>query len=286
MKVEVTELTDTKATLTLRGVNHAFVNALRRTLVAEVPKMAIDEVTIYDNTSGMFDEMVAHRLGMVPVPTNLQSYVPPPEVEDTPEGEEGAEDAEAEEDYSNVLLYTLSKEGPCEVLSGDLTPADPDAKVPDPNIPITKLLEGQRLMLEASAVFGTARKHAKWTSVSGATYREIPHVDTSKMAPMTPEVRARVERALPEGALEIVDDKLRVLDDKKAFDFLKSAMRPFGLEGIVLSREPDSFEFTFETDGSFTAKDALKYSVNMLIDKLKQVEAEVPKLELEEEAAA
>lgn len=280
MKVEVQELTDTKADIVIRGVNHAFVNALRRTLISDLPKMAIDEVTIYDNTSGLFDEMVSHRLGLVPVPSDPASYVPPVE-KTAEESEEGAE-----ESFENVLLYTLSKEGPCTVYSGDLTPADPDAKIPDPNIPVAKLLEGQRLMLEAAAVFGTPRKHAKWTAVSGAGYRELPHVDVSEVPRLSHEQQVRIERALPPGSMEIRDGKLHVLDEEKAFDFLKSAARPFNIEGVKLSRETDAFRFHFETDGAVKAKDALKYSISFLMEKLKRVESDVTKLKLEEEVEA
>ena len=70
MKIEIRELTDTYCKLVVEGVNPYFVNALRRTLLAEVPKLAIDKVTFYDNTSALFDEILAHRLAMLPIPTD------------------------------------------------------------------------------------------------------------------------------------------------------------------------------------------------------------------------
>ena len=95
------KLTPREAEFVIEGVNHAFANALRRTLVADIPKLAIDEVTIYDNTSALFDEMVAHRLGLMPVPTDPELF----NFRDQCTcGGEGCP--------SCTVLFTLSKEGP------------------------------------------------------------------------------------------------------------------------------------------------------------------------------
>ena len=66
-----------KETETLRFVlsdtSAAFANALRRIMVSEVPIMAIDDVMILENNSVMYDEILAHRLGLIPITTD-QSY--------------------------------------------------------------------------------------------------------------------------------------------------------------------------------------------------------------------
>ena len=73
MKLSVVELTPTIGVFDVTGVTPGFLNSIRRTLMALVPKLAIEDVTIYDNTSALFDEMVAHRLGLLPVPTDLNA---------------------------------------------------------------------------------------------------------------------------------------------------------------------------------------------------------------------
>ncbi|MHA1480550.1 MAG: DNA-directed RNA polymerase subunit D, partial [Candidatus Thorarchaeota archaeon] len=58
----------------IEGPDVAFANALRRTMLTRLPAMAIDEVLILENTSVMYDEMIAQRLGLIPITTVLEDY--------------------------------------------------------------------------------------------------------------------------------------------------------------------------------------------------------------------
>ncbi|MHB8605039.1 MAG: DNA-directed RNA polymerase subunit D [Thermoplasmatota archaeon] len=271
MKVHVKEMTADKCTLLVEGTTPAFLNALRRTLIADVPKMAIDDVTLYDNTSALFDEMVAHRMGLIPIPTDLALFNFRKDC--TCNGEGCA---------NCTILYTLSKEGPGTVYSGDLTPADARFKIRDEKIPIVKLLEGQRVMMEAAAILGTTGDHAKWTPVMGAGYREVPRVEIKPQPTVPSDVLAQLERTAPPGALSFEDGKMRVLDEVKAHDFFRSAKKNHKLDMVKLSTEPTNFIFFFETDGALAPKDALIRAIHVLMEKLKHVSEEVPKLKLEE----
>jgi DNA-directed RNA polymerase subunit D len=61
MKVKTVELKDNKGVLKIEDTDVYFVNSLRRIMLAELPKLAINDVIIYDNTSALFDELIAHR---------------------------------------------------------------------------------------------------------------------------------------------------------------------------------------------------------------------------------
>lgn len=138
MEIEIKEDTDKAFRFIISGVTNNYVNALRRTSINRVSTFAIDKVTFYENTSAMFDEYIAHRIGLVPITTPSKS---------------------SDEDE---VFFSLEASGPCTVYSKELKTADKDVGVANGNIPIIKLIEGQRIRLEAKAVKGTAAKHAKF----------------------------------------------------------------------------------------------------------------------------
>ncbi|MEM2076482.1 MAG: DNA-directed RNA polymerase subunit D, partial [Sulfolobales archaeon] len=69
--IEILEKSDVEITLILRGVPLEYVNAIRRAAIEEVPTMAIDYVVFYDNTSALSDEIISHRLAMIPLKSEL-----------------------------------------------------------------------------------------------------------------------------------------------------------------------------------------------------------------------
>ena len=112
MKVEIKELKPKKAVLKIEDTKPYFVNALRRVMLSELPKLAVENAVIYDNTSALFDEIIAHRLGMVPIPTDLSLLTFKDECVCKGKGCPNC-----------TVRYTLSKEGEGTVYSGDLHPA-------------------------------------------------------------------------------------------------------------------------------------------------------------------
>ncbi|MGA9028860.1 MAG: DNA-directed RNA polymerase subunit D, partial [Methanoregula sp.] len=151
MEIEFASLDDTLARFTLSGAKPGFTNTFRRAMIGEVPTLAIEDVRIYDNTSALFDEMLAHRLGLIPIRTDLTSY----STQDTCScGGAGCP--------SCTVTFTLSVEGPKLVTSSDLIPQDPKAAPVNDNIPIVKLVKGQKLVIEARAVLNKGKVHAKW----------------------------------------------------------------------------------------------------------------------------
>ena len=146
----------------LSDVPPAFANALRRIVLAEVPVMAIDDVMILENSSVMYDEILAHRLGLIPITTD-QTYNLPEEC--TCKSELGCEKCRAS------LSLEIEASDPVEVVySSFLKPENAEVKPVSDKIPIVKLAQGQRLKLEAYARLGRGRDHAKWQPASACTY--------------------------------------------------------------------------------------------------------------------
>src|SRR5438093_11403404 len=146
----------------LSDVSPAFANAIRRIILAEVPVMAIDDVMILENSSVMYDEILAHRLGLIPVTTDPTYNLPE---ECTCKSELGCSKCRAS------LSLEIEASDPVEVIyTSHLKPENPDVRPVSDKIPIVKLAQGQRVKLEAFARLGKGRTHAKWQPVSAATY--------------------------------------------------------------------------------------------------------------------
>jgi len=263
MKLEVKELTDSYGEFIVTDTTPAILNAIRRTLMSEVPKLALDDVTIYDNTSALFDEMVAHRLALLPVPTDLDLFT-----------YRELCTCEGEGCTNCTVLYTLSKEGPCTVVSGDLVPAaDAKLKIVDPDVPIVKLLEGQRIMLECGAVLGEGRRHAKWQSVVAVGYQELPTLEIGKIPADTID---KMRITAPADAITFEGTKVKVVDLVKAATYLASVKKrvDHDLTEVKVGRDTSKWIFRVETDGAINPGVAVRKAISLLMDKLKQVESE------------
>jgi DNA-directed RNA polymerase subunit D len=166
MEVKLVENQEKKNRLifSVKGVDTAYANTLRRIMGFEVPVMAIEDVEFRKNTSILYDEMISHRLGLIPLTTDLKSYNMMSECKC-----KGAGCA------SCTVKLTLKAQGPCTVYSSDIKTKDPEIKPINGKMPIVKLLEGQELELEATAILGQGKEHSKWCP--GLVFYRMPNVD-------------------------------------------------------------------------------------------------------------
>lgn len=164
-KVKVLEESDETVALQLEGVDRSYANAIRRFCISEVPAMAIDDIVILENSSVLYDEILAHRLGMIPLRTDLGRYVLPEKCDcGSPLG--------CQKCRVLLVLDAVAHEKPRTVLSGDIVSEDRDIKPVSPNIPLVKLAVGQAVKLEAYARLGRAKEHAKWQPATVAILTE------------------------------------------------------------------------------------------------------------------
>jgi len=169
MEVRILEKTDLTTRLIIEGVDTPFMNALRRIMLAEVPSMAIDEVVIIENSSMLHDEILAHRLGLIPLKTDLDSYNLP---EECPcKSEFGCNLCRVA-----LTLEAEATENTTTIYSRDLHSDNPDIIPVSEKIPIVKLAPDQKIKLEAYARLGKGKDHAKWQPVSSCTYKHMPTI--------------------------------------------------------------------------------------------------------------
>src|SRR5579872_1520691 len=138
--------------------------------ISQVPTMAIDDVVILENSSVMFDELVAHRLGLIPLKTDLNRYNLP-------------EDCDCKSALGCPkcrVLLVLDAEATDKIRtvnSSDLVSEDPETKPISDLIPIVKLAPGQKVKLEAYAKLGKGSEHAKWQATSASVLIETGRPD-------------------------------------------------------------------------------------------------------------
>jgi len=141
-----------KVSFILKNANPVLANLLRRYMMEEVPVMAIEDIEFRKNNSILYDEIIAHRLGLIPLKTDLKSYYLPKACKC---GGKGCARC--------TLKMTLTAKGPCTVYASEIKSKDPKVKPVYPKMPIVRLLKGQDLELEATAILGKGKDHVKWS---------------------------------------------------------------------------------------------------------------------------
>ncbi len=159
MKIEILEKSDERVRVHLAGVRRAYANAIRRIALSEVPCMAVDDVVILENSSVMYDELLAHRLGLIPLKTDLSQYVLPENCDcNNPLG--------CPKCRVLLVLDAEAKDSVKDVVSGDIRSEDGTTVPISPSIPIVKLAPSQKIKVEAYARLGRGKEHAKWRPAS------------------------------------------------------------------------------------------------------------------------
>ena len=199
-------------------------------MVADVPTMAFDTVRVIENESVMFDEQIAHRLGLVPLTTPVGDF-----------------------EIGEGVTLSIDVEGPATAYSGDLVSSDELVQPADQNVPIIDLKEDQRLEVEADAVLDRGREHAKHQGGVSVGYRHLQYVevlgDRGEYEDDEPNVlRGVIEERAPEHAAdEDAEEGDLVLTD----DFGNDLTERYPGKELAVHDVDDAFVFHVETDGSF-----------------------------------
>ncbi|EZG67819.1 putative DNA-directed RNA polymerase II, partial [Gregarina niphandrodes] len=267
--------------------------------IAEVPTMAIDLVSIEENSGVLQDEMLAHRLGLLPIDsTNIRKYVNKSECK--------CSDACAK----CSAKYSLNIQCPqdrnftvthFDVLSHNQSPP----LVPKPEdggagLIIAKLTQNQSIKAELLAFKGIGKIHTKWSPCATATFRYLPHITINQE--MQRQVPTSVKKALVEnckkGLFRLVPVARSSADDVKDGDFYvfgneteaeynlvvgdpsvfvfnkdhEEVLSAHGYKDFVkIDHILDTFLFDVEGSGAMPALQILKMGLEVLIQKLDDI---------------
>ena len=152
MSLEIINENEQKVSVKIKGVPLQYANALRRICLNGVPIYAVESIDVLENSSVLADEGIAHRVGLIPLKTDLEA------------SKDGNE--------SDKIMLTLDSgvsEETRSILSGDLKSQDNNVIPTSNDIPIVTLAPGQSLKFEAYARLGKGTEHARWNSANIAT---------------------------------------------------------------------------------------------------------------------
>lgn len=252
------------------GVPLQLVSAIRRAALAEVPSMAIADVLFIDNTSALYDEIIAHRLGLIPLTSDeaIDKYRLPEECSKCGEAEG------CEECYAVLTLDVTAKEGITTVYSGDLVSQDPDVKPVNPKIPIVVLAPGQRLAFEARARLGRGKEHIKWspTTVANVTYIAKISIDRNSCT-----LCGKCINVCPRKVFSITSNNIEV-DESKCM-LCKQCVKVCDYEAINLGWYDNKYMLYIETTGALTPERIFSEALKIIANKLRGIYEEISKLE-------
>jgi DNA-directed RNA polymerase subunit D len=266
VKIEVLEKDAINLRVVIRGADVPLMNALRRIALAEVPAMAIDDVVMIENSSILQDEMIAHRLGLVPLKTDLDNYNLP-------------EDCECKSEFGcaqcrvTLTLNAESTEVTRPVYSGELVSENLEVVPVTEKIPLIKLAKGQKLKLEAYARLGKGKNHAKWQPVCGCGYKYYPKIEVPAKGC---EDCTKCVDICSKKVLAIKGEKVDVRDlisCTLCMDCVEAC--PKKGDGIRVEWESDAFVMNIESTGALPPERILQEATKILDKQLKEFKEEL-----------
>ena len=263
LKICILEKTNNKLRLLVEGFNLALVNAIRRSSITDVPIMAIEYVEVFENDTILYDEILAHRLAMIPLTSEeaLEKYKKPEECKNAPISDTKC--------YAFFRLeISTNHDEERMIYSRDLESSDPSIKPVYDNIPIVLMAPNQTIRLQAYARLGYGKEHAKWIPVSVAIHRYVPTLKYD-LSRASRECLACIEDAYPwlvekmsenkKGVLEILDD----INTSALYWCTTNKCR----DAIKLDYDNTRFIFKFESTGALPVEKILSYAVKAIIKK-------------------
>uniref|UniRef100_A0A8C4IL54 DNA-directed RNA polymerases I and III subunit RPAC1 n=1 Tax=Dicentrarchus labrax TaxID=13489 RepID=A0A8C4IL54_DICLA len=282
-RIDVVHLDENTMEFDMVGIDAAIANAFRRILLAEVPTMAIEKAFIYNNTSIVQDEVLAHRLGLIPIKADPRLF----EYRNTEE--EGSEidtiqlqlkikcsrnpraskdSSDPRELYLNHMVYSKDIKWVPIGNQADVFADSGIGPVHD-DILIAQLRPGQELDIIMHCVKGLGKDHAKFSPVATASYRLLPEI--TLLEPVEGEKAERLKRCFSRGVIDLEDvngKKVAKVVNSRLDTCSREVLRHDDLKNLVkLGRLRDHFIFTVESTGILPPEVLVTEAIKVLMAK-------------------
>eukprot|EP00262_Sarcandra_glabra_P006740 TRINITY_DN1923_c0_g1_i1.p1 TRINITY_DN1923_c0_g1~~TRINITY_DN1923_c0_g1_i1.p1 ORF type:complete len:369 (+),score=68.97 TRINITY_DN1923_c0_g1_i1:191-1297(+) len=302
-RVEVVRLSEEDIEFDLIGIDASLANAFRRILISELPTMAIEKVLVANNTSIIQDEVLAHRLGLIPIKADprLFEYMTENDTSNEKNTIVFKLDKQCKRGESRITVYSNELKWLPNGSELQMESTDPSSKpktytsfgcsqdsLPEfsnnpigpthPDIILARLGPGQAIELEAHAVKGVGKTHAKWSPVATAWYRMLPEV---VLLQEVEDDKAEVlVRKCPVNVFDIEDvgmgTKKAIVSRPRACTLCRECIRGEDWEKrVALRRVKDHFIFTIESTGALPPEVLFTEAVKILEEKCERVITEL-----------
>ncbi|CAK7910095.1 DNA-directed RNA polymerases I and III subunit RPAC1 [[Candida] anglica] len=282
-EINISHITERTANFDLVHIDTSIANAFRRIMISEVPSVAAETVYVFNNTSVIQDEVLAHRIGLVPlkVDPDVLSWVDAAQDEKDKFTDENtvvlsldvtctknphapAGSTNPKELYRNAHVYARDLKFEPQGRQAEMFAKNP-VVASDPDILLAKLRPGQEISLRAHCVLGVGSDHAKFSPVATASYRLLPVIDIKE--PIVGESAIRFQKCFPSGVIDIKEGRAYVKDARKD-TVSREVLRHEEFDGKVkLGRRRDHFIFNVESTGAMSPEEIFFKSVRVLRNK-------------------
>ena len=276
--IEIKSKTDEELVFDIKGVDPTIVNTLRRIMIAEVPTMAIETVIINQNTSIIPDEVLAHRLGLIPILADANDFI----------------EKKPEEDFNeqNSMKFTLNvkcfTDNNGKIINNNIFSKDlifvPQGQqeqkfynnknkkysigLVHDDILINKLTPGMELDLECYCVKGIGRVHAKWSPVCTAYYRLINKINI--LEEINGDDAEELKQLCPKGVFVINKKGNAEVGNIRDCTSCRECIRQEKFKNLIeLGKVADHYEFHIESVGMYKPESIFFRAIDVLKEKIK-----------------
>ena len=251
MKLTKVKKEEGKVVFEINDLTPAYVNSLRRIFANEVPTMAIQNLEIRKNDSALYDEIIAHRMGLLVLKTDLKSYNLP---------EKGAEPSAA-----THVEMVLKAKGPKTVYAEELKSKDPKIKPVHGKTPIVKLGEGQEIELVARACLGYGTEHSKW-STGLVSYYFKPKIEVNNNSKELKDyINKYPKQVVKDGKIDV-----KLINTPELIDACNGVNED--IVKISYERKHKDFVFTIESWGQLNPEEIVEKGIEVYNNKLGEFE--------------
>jgi len=254
----------------------SFVNGLRRTIISQTPTVAIHVVEIHENTTTVNDEMLAHRMGFLPLRSLIDL-----KFQNQCVCNDGCEKCEVE----FKLQAKNTKDEVLPVTNKHLTTSSTTVKPTEDTVLILNLAKNQEINITAKAIKNVGARHAKWNPATIAAYRGCATIRLNETAGVLSKIpktdKEAFVKSCPSQVFGMKVDDVEVLDPNRCtycrdcFEMSGNIVKKNGLDHkdpknsmVYIQASEKDFIFVLETTGVMSAIQLLQVALSVLENKM------------------